>query len=95
MSAYVTPKQCNDLREACPGKRAVPVGSLLKILIPLFLLLASGIGYTIRETHAAREAAAATETEVRIRAEDQQRMSESLHRIEQDVAEIKAAVATP
>lgn len=76
--AYVTTEQCETKRKACPGHRALPLAVLVIVLLALFGLVLGSHVLLASEWSAAREslgkqigerqtAAAATETELRIR----------------------------
>lgn len=87
--AYVTADQCDERRANCPGTRVIPVKSLVTILLAMLtaliishLMLSTGIAANSRT-------AAATNTEVQIRADQQKVMGENIDEILKTVHEIK------
>jgi len=94
MTPTISTSECQELRRRCPGPRSVTIGILVPIVLGLVGLAVGSHSMLASQITQSRQAAAATETELRIRVESIKangaKLDEALRRLEHIQAQLDA-----
>lgn len=86
---YVTAKQCEDRRTACPGTRAIPTKTLVTILLAMLSMLITSYVLLSASIASNSEASASITAKIEIRAEQQRIIETKLDEVLKAVNKIE------